>query len=149
MTKIVSVLALMLSVMGMNEANAALIKGLEFNDGGVLPSTESDIVFFTNSGSLETSLFSVTGGLLQQRTIGVDGNSSYLFPNVGVTGGGLDSSLSTVLEFRVKVIHVSTTSPELGGIRTSVFDGVNRYGATFDSSGINILNTWGCRKLCL
>ena len=65
-------------------AGAITIKNLEFNVDGVLPSSEPDIEFANSSAQTEASVYSVSGGLLEQTTFGIGvGNVSYAFPTPG------------------------------------------------------------------
>jgi len=119
-------------------ANATVVKNVEFNVNGVLPSSESDIGFFNNSSSTESSLFSVSGGLLLQRTYSSNGNSSYHSPGVSITGT-LDPSLNLVMEANLKISNIMGT----GGAYFQAFDGTNRYQLAFDSLGVNLYGTQG------
>ena len=67
-------------------AQGDIVKNLEFDVDGVLPSSVQDIDFV--SSATETDLFSVFGGLLEQRTVGLLGGvgAQYAFPNSSLTG---------------------------------------------------------------
>lgn len=121
-----------------------VIKELEFNVDDELPSAQSDIVYYS-TGLSETAAYSVTGGLLEQRTInGVNdssgGNHSYLWPDVNSTGGNLNSDWGTVLEVRLRVNDV------LGdwGIYFAAYDGAGEYAVTFmDNNRIGVVQSTG------
>ena len=75
--------------------NGDILKGFHFDINGVLPSEDPQIELFNNGPKLETEVYSVAGGLLEQRTLlGGAGNYSYSFPDSTLTGGGLDSTKS-------------------------------------------------------
>jgi hypothetical protein len=121
-------------------ASAITIKNLEFNVDGVLPSAEPDIDLQNNSSQTEASLYSVSGGLLEQSTFGIGvGNVSYLFPNISITGGGLDPTLTTVMETRLSISQIEGNA----GAFLQAFDGVYRYSVFFESGGANILSASG------
>ncbi len=132
------------SIAHVGDAVAVDIKLLEF-DGGSLPSSEADIQFYTSTGEAEGTLYSVSGGLLRQRTADFStGNAGYAFPNSSVTGGGLSSALSTVMEVQLEVLTLNTASPEnSGGVFFQVFDGSNGYRVFFDASGVRLKNASG------
>jgi hypothetical protein len=122
--------------------DGSLISNLEFNVNGVLPSAQPNIAHFNNTGSSETSIYSVSGGFLRQRTLDsgteVVGNASYLFPNVSVTGGGLSPALTTAIEVRITVNEVTSSEPLSSGIDFQVFDGTNRYLAFITPTGVDL-----------
>ena len=121
-------------------ADAVTIKNLEFNVDGVLPSAEPDIDFNNSTSQTESSLYSVSGGLLQQSTFGVSvGNASYIFPNLSQTGGGLSSALATIMEARLSISQLAGSA----GVFFQAFDGVYRYSVFFESGGLRVLTSSG------
>jgi len=117
-------------------AGAVTIKNLEFNVDGVLPSAEPDIDLQNSSSQTETSVYSVSGGLLEQSTFGIGvGNVSYLFPNLSLTGGGLDPTLTTIMTARLSISQIEGNA----GAFFQAFDGVYRYSVFFQTGGANIL----------
>ncbi len=96
-------------VLAPSMAHPQIIKHLDFDVDGVLPSAEADVEFFTNSGNSEAALYSVAGGLLKQSTLSSNGNSSYGFPNSANTGGSLSSALVTVIETRFQLLSNAGT----------------------------------------
>lgn len=127
-----------------NVSGQTVIKHLEFNIDGDLPSSESDIVFFDSPPVTESSVFATSGGFLEQRTFSSDGDRVYVFPNASVTGGGLDSSKSTVMEARLQVLNLVTNPPQDdGGVVFQVMDGEYRYLALFTDGGVNIATPSG------
>ena len=133
-----TVAALLLSTIVI-PAQATVIKELNFNVDGVLPSVDPDIELFNNSGVSEPSIFTVSGGLLTQETFAIDGNVSYQFPDSSLTNGGLDPSLTTVIEARLRINQIEG----LGGAVFQAFDSVNRYTARFNPDGIWLQTTSG------
>jgi hypothetical protein len=122
------------------EADAITIKNLEFNVDGVLPSAEPDIDLQNSSSQTETSVYSVSGGFLAQSTFGIGvGNVSYLFPNLSITGGGLDPTLATVMEARLSISQIEGNA----GAFFQAHDGVYRYSVFFQSGGANVLSASG------
>jgi hypothetical protein len=117
---------------------AVVIKELEFNVDGVLPSADPDIELFNNSGQLESSVFSVSGGLLHQQTFGIVGSVSYFYPNISLTGD-LNPNLSTTIEARLRIPDIDGRF----GADISVFDGGHTYGIDVSPSGIHVNNWWG------
>ena len=123
--------ALLLSTM-IIPAQASIIKDLTFDIDGMLPSAEPDIEFFSNSGVAESSIFSVSDGMLTQETFDINGNTSYHFPDPTLTNGGLHPSLTTIVEARLRIKQIEG----IGGVIFQAFDSVNRYSARLDSNGI-------------
>ena len=117
-------------------SQAAVIKHLEFNVDGVLPSADPQIELFNNTGQLETTIFSVTGSILQQRTFSVNGNATYAFPNVAVGSGGLDASQNLSLEARLRINAING----VGGAFSQAFDGSNRYTVNFEVGTVRIFH---------
>ncbi len=128
-----------LSCLLVSSVNATIIKNIEFNSAGILPSSEPDIEFFNNTTSTEVSLYSVSGGLLQQQTFSVNGSTAYLFPDITQLGGGINPGLTTIIEARLKVVDIDG----LGGAYFQAFDGGNRYSAFFEPSGIALSTSTG------
>ena len=130
-----------------SSTTAALITSLEFNVDGILPSSESDISFVNNTGVSESSLYSVSGGFLRQRTLPGDvevvGSAFYSFPNSAVTGGGLSPTLSTILETEVNVLDLTSSVVGSSGAFFQAFDGANRYLAVLTPSGVDVLSSSG------
>ena len=116
-----------LAVLGMaGTASATLIhKNLEFSIDGVLPSADPEIDFV--STATETDLFSVSGDLLEQRTVGKLGGvgAQYAFPDAQLTGS-LDASIGFIMEARFRVIDIVGI-----GAFIDVLDGTYRYSAFF------------------
>jgi hypothetical protein len=124
------------AAIGVGETRAALIKNLEFNVDGVLPSDDLDIELFNFSNPVvpEETIYEVSGGFLKQTSFSHIGNFSYTFPNMFIVGGGVDPSQSFSIEARLKIVAIEGfQSPFL-----SVFDGINDYTISFS----NQLNTF-------
>ena len=134
-----------LSLTSAAPARAALVKNYEFNVDGVLPAADSQTTFFNNTGHGETTLFSVSGGLLQQRTLAVNGNASYSLPNNAVVGGGLSAADSFSIEARLRVLGIDGQ----GGAFFQLFDGANRFSVLFDAGEVNVLGTTGWNAIAL
>ncbi len=74
----------------------------EFNVDGVLPSSQGAIYYLGIGASVpESSVYSVSGGLLHQATLGTGAAAYYVSPKV------FDHHLDAVLEWRCKVSHAS------------------------------------------
>lgn len=112
-------------------AHADIVKNFEFNVDGVLPSDDPEIELFIVGAGSETDVYSVSGGLLEQRSLTVDGNYSYRFPDATLTGGELDPAQSLVMEARLKILGIEG----MDGAYFEAFDGLNRYGPLFDEGG--------------
>ncbi len=121
-----------------------VIRELEFDSDGVLPSAQSYIVYYS-TGLPEATAYSVTGGLLRQRTINGDadsrgGNHSYLWPNRDSTGGNLNSDWGTILEARLRVNDVMGQY----GIYFAAYDGAGEYSVSFaDNNRIDVVQATG------
>ena len=118
---------------------AAIIKNLEFNSDGVFPSSDPQITLSNNSGQAENAIFSVSGGMLQQRTLSINGNTSHGFPNGTPSGGSISASESFSLEARVQILGIDG----LGGAFFQSLDGVHRYSVFFSTAGVEVLGTSG------
>lgn len=123
-----------------SSAQATVIKFLEFNADGVLPSAEPAIGLFTfGEGVPEPTVFSASGGLLQQRTLSNLVNYSYGFPNTDVTGGGLVPGVPFVIEARLRIVAIQGSSDFQPSAFFQAFDGANRYSVFFDEDGLILL----------
>ena len=119
-------------------AYATVIKNLEFNVDGVLPSSEPDVELFNNSGLLESNMYSVSAGLLQQRTFGIGtGNVSYQSPNVGLSLGNLDPAQTLTIEARLSVLAIEGAT----GAYFQAFNGIHRYQVSFSSGAVSLFNS--------
>ena len=121
------------------QSHAVFIKNLEFNIDGVLPSNDPDIGLSNNTGQSESTLYSVSGGLLQQRTLAFNGNASYGFPNGLPTGGGFSAADPFSMEARVQI----QTIDGLGGAFFQALDGAHRYSVFYAPNAVNVLSTSG------
>ena len=117
-------------------AGATIVKNIEFNSDGMLPSADPAISLANNTGNPETALYSVSGGVLAQRTFSVNGNASYGFPNGGLSGGGIDPSQSLSIEVRLRVGQING----LGGAFFQAFDGTHRYSVFFSPGAVQALD---------
>ncbi len=123
-------------------ARADFVYDLEFNQAAVLPSSQPDLKFFTNNpdGKTEADIYSVSGGLLHQRTVGLtQGNSSYSYPNLNVQGGALSPTKDIAIEARLQILDISGT----GGAYIQAFDGADRLALFFTSTGGKIYTSAG------
>ncbi|MFC1597493.1 PEP-CTERM sorting domain-containing protein [Planctomycetota bacterium] len=111
-------------------ATAEIVRNIEFSVDGVLPSADPDIDFFNNTGFAEASLYSVSGGLLEQRTRSVDGNASYHWPGDST----LDSTVAITMEAKLRVIDIEGTA----GAYFQAFDGANRYQVAFLPGAVSL-----------
>ncbi|MDC0935540.1 hypothetical protein OAS39_04575 [Pirellulales bacterium] len=127
-----------------NAENPITIKTLEFEAGGILPSTEPDIEYSSQPRINEGAVFSVSDGTLQQQSFGSIGERSYNFPNTSISGGRLDPSLATIIEARVQVLRIQSGPPEnRGGVFFQAFDGSHRYSVFFTPEGIDVRTPTG------
>ena len=124
--------------------SAGLIKSLEFDVDGVLPSSDPDIIFHQDPGVVETDLYSVSGGLLRQRVFGssVNANPSYHSPDFDSTAGTFDSSQFIAMEARLRVLNLNASLP-YAPLYFSIGDGDYRYLASFYATGIGVLTNSG------
>lgn len=129
----------LLALLVSSSANADLARMYEFNQNGTLPSSEPNTVYFAqfNSGSPapELSVFSVTGGLLRQRTTGFNGAKEYLLGQASggnIINGGLDASRPLDCQARLRVL--SSTGQFCASL--DVIDGQNRRSVAIVASGL-------------
>jgi hypothetical protein len=121
------------------EASTTLIKSLDFDVAGVLPSTEGDVDYEPNLfGITETSAFSVQNGSLQQRTMGRVGWANYTS-----VGNQFDHSQGITMEARLNILDIESdpdpSQPTLytgGGAYFGFRDGVYAYQLLFDEDGV-------------
>jgi hypothetical protein len=120
-------------LLGPTSSRADILKTFEFDEDGVLPSADPEIELFTAGASAtETDVYSVSGGLLEQRTFSEDGNYSYSFPDSSLLGGGIDPTRDLVMEARLRILDIQGTD----GVFFEAFDGLNRYGPLFEETGL-------------
>ncbi|MFN0012691.1 MAG: hypothetical protein ACKVS8_13720 [Phycisphaerales bacterium] len=118
-------------------ARAQLIKNLEFNTPGALPSHDPDFRYFAAAGTAENSVFSVADGLLRQRLVGRHDNCAYDYGfGQAVSQGNLDPSRPLVMEARVKILQLSC--PTIPGTFFQALNGATRYLVGFRQDGISI-----------
>jgi hypothetical protein len=101
---------------------------LEFEQDGVLPSSQGFTYTASPASVAESSVFSVSGGMLHLNTLGTGAAAYYQLPNA------YDPSQDFTLELRMKVF------PETGvfGVDFEVSDNVTDFEFGFDSSGIRL-----------
>lgn len=110
------------------------VKRLDFDTPGVLPSSDPDVSYSTTWSIPETSVFSVTGGVLNQDTTGLTGNASYVsYLNQ------LDTTLSLSLETEIDFLSISGSA----GAYFQAFDGSFRYSMFFTDSGVGVATSSG------
>lgn len=124
---------------GGTTATAGFTINLEFNTDGVLPSSNPGIPFFNNTGSLESTLYSVSGGVLQQRTFSVNGNASYIYPNFAESGGPFTPTEDLVLESRIRISQINGTA----GAYFQAFDGAYQFSVHFSNGGVVLATAAG------
>lgn len=117
-------------------APATVIKDLEFNIDGNLPSSEPDMAFYDNTGFTEGVLYTTSGGLLHQRTLNVTGSAGYAWPDVNLITGTLDPTKSLIMEARLRILSING----VGGAFFQAFDGVHRFSVFFEPNGVQIPN---------
>lgn len=118
--------------LGAAQARAEIVKSFEFDVDGVLPSADPEIEYFNDGFAVtEAEVFSVSGGVLKQRSLAFDGGYGYSFPDASLTGGGIDATQSFSMEARLKVLAIEGTD----GAFFEVFDGANGYGPLFMATG--------------
>ncbi len=131
--------ALLASFFWVLTTHAATVRDLEFGTNGVLPSTDPDIEPFISPSLSETNVFSVTNGVLQQRTFGVAGSGTYQWPDAGFFFGTLDPALDFAMEARLRVLRIEG----IGGAFFQAFNDVHQYAAFFTASGVQIRTNGG------
>ncbi len=119
-------------LVGPSNSEADILKTFEFDEDGILPSADDDIQLFILGAADETEVYSVSGGLLEQRTFSVAGNYSYSFPDSSLLGGGIDPALNLVMEARLRILDIQGSD----GVFFEAFDGANRYGPLFEETGL-------------
>lgn len=137
--KILVSLAVGVIIFAMVGVAGASTVSLEFDVNGVLPSSTPSVKLYNNTGFSEWNLYSVVGGLLNQRTYNVTGNASYLSPDTALSTGTLDAAMNLTMEARLKIIRINGE----GGAFFQAFNGAYVYNAFFVSSGVNVLSSVG------
>lgn len=99
---------------------------LEFNQEGILPSTQGLTYISNPSDVLESSIFSVSGGALHLNSLGTGAAAYYILPSA------YDPSQDFILEFRMKVYPGTSVF----GIDFNVSDAVNDFEVGFADNGI-------------
>lgn len=104
------------------------IVNLEFDQDGVLPSSQG-LIYFSDPGPIpENSVFSVSGGVLHLNSFSTGAAIYYLLPNA------YDPSKDFVLEFRMKVFP----GTGLFGVDFEASDAVTDFDLGFTDSGISL-----------
>jgi len=113
-------------------AQGEVVKLLEFDVDGVLPSADTEIALFTSGATAtESQVYSVSSGLLQQRSLAPSGTYSYVFPDTTLSGGNLDPTKNVVIEWRLRILGIEGRN----GAFFDAHDGLNRYSAFFLDTG--------------
>jgi len=116
-----------------------IVKELQFSVDGMLPSADPEIEYHQGGPQPESSYFSVSGGLLQQRSFGVvSGWPAYGYPTSPANQGGaaLDPNQTTVAEFRLRILQIEGT----GGVFFEMYDG-EYYGLQFRNNGVQVTDS--------
>jgi len=122
-------------------ATAQFSLRFDFAQDGVLPSSDPAVSYAVFTGGPESTHFSVSAGLLEQRFFGVGGSSFYYAGNVPTlppTPFALSPSLNTLVEARVKMLRIQGF-----GALFEAIDSVYRYTCFFTSAGISIATPSG------
>ncbi len=118
-------------------ADAAFI-ALEFNTDGELPSATAGVSLFNNTGFAESSLYSVSGGVLRQQTFALNGNASYIYPNLSSIGGPFSPTQTVVLESRIRVAQIAGT-----GAYFEAYDGAFNMAVFLTPTGVTLPTATG------
>lgn len=118
---------------------SATVLKLEFNTDGTMPRSEVPSLEYYTTQFEEAKVYSVSDGLLHQRTYGINGSAAYAWPNVNLTGGTLSAAMDTVLEARLRALRVEGVY----GAYCDAFDGVYRYSFSIAAGGVHILTSSG------
>ena len=137
--------------LGVGSAVDAASINFEFDVDGVLPS-DSGAVYVANStvgpggpvppGAQEASAWSVSNGLLQQRTINYSSDqiSSYWFQSTPL----LDRSNDVILQWSVQLLGVSNAN---AGIQIALEDGIDRWVFLIRQNGLFQFSNGGYSQL--
>jgi len=117
-------------------APTTLIKSLDFNVDGVLPSAEPDIDYAPNPfGIAEQSVYSVHNGWLHQDTMGLIGWTNYESLH-----NQFSHADAITMEARLRINRIEATpfpgQYEGGGAYFGVYDGAYEYQLLFDENGV-------------
>ena len=104
-----------------------------FEQHGVLPSADPNVSLFNNTGFLESSLYQVAGGMLQQRTRRINGNVTYQVFDQGAPIR-FSPALHTILEARLKVLDINGQA----GSFFQAGDGRDGYGVWLTPNGVDV-----------
>ena len=131
-----SMVMLLLAILLATSASAEIIKHLEFDTDGSLPSDDPQIAFTATAGVVEADVFSVSGGILTGVYPG--GNSfpiTYAYPGEFYgswpTNGGIDPSDPWSVEIRMRILE------NAGGYFT-LWTSSRRFPIYFTASGVRL-----------
>ncbi|MES2661050.1 MAG: cadherin-like beta sandwich domain-containing protein [Verrucomicrobiota bacterium] len=102
----------------------------DFNTDGLYP----DGPAFITSGHDAAVVAAVAGGVLRQRTSGIGGNVSFVFPEPNQVSGDFSPAKASFAEARLNILNVSGRL----GIYFEIADGASRYIASFAPGGVYI-----------
>ncbi|MGD2110660.1 MAG: hypothetical protein PVI86_14875 [Phycisphaerae bacterium] len=123
---------------GIGRANAqsTVIFDFDFGVDGVLPTaTDPGVVYRADNGTPEASVYSVMGGVLQQRLFGVTDNSAYIFR------GGFDYDSAGLSPEFAYSWEVRLEAQQIEGSNGTYFDfanGTHRYVVSFGDDGLHV-----------
>ena len=135
-------IAIILACAGTTAAQTSI--EFDFDTDGESPTLHPDIEYspFT-AGVPESEIFTIVGGVLEQRTFSINGSAFYYGgePGAGIppTPLSLVPHLDTTLEARLKILQINGT----GGAVLQAIDTANRYTCSFDGNGVTISTTGG------
>jgi hypothetical protein len=126
-------------------AQAQIVKNLEFDVDGALPSDDSDIEFRNAAvGGLETGIFSQAGGLLIGNSMPeVNNYVGYAFPNAAISGAGIARGGAFVIEQRVRLIESAPANVNSGFCAMEVWNGNWRFRMMYTATTIRIHKAGG------
>lgn len=133
------VMTTLLAILLASNASATIIKHLEFNTDGSLPSDDPEIAFLASTGVVEADVFSVSGGTLTGVYPG--GNSfpiTYGYPGVFNGSFPINAGISPTdpwsVEIRIRVLE------NVGGYFT-LWNGNRRFPIHFTATGVQLFHT--------
>ena len=124
-------------------AQAQLCLRFDFDDPGISPATHPLIAYAVHTGLSESLLYSVSDGVLKQRTFSLTGSSFYyagaVSPSLPTTPLVLDPALSTTIEARLEVFAIDG----LAGAHLQALDGSCYFSFAWGPDGVFVTTDTG------
>jgi len=133
-----------LVLFGSTTASAQVVKSLEFDQDGVLPSADPDIQFRNGAAPGNEVYFSVAGGLLIGNTLPeVNNYVGYTYPSQPPLGGGVSSDGPWSIEARLRILGTGGGTKRFGEM--SVFNGSHKFNCFHTTTSVQFSRSNGTK----